>query len=61
MEHEDHNLIRLHEKRMEMTEDRVERVENDVKKIPWILLIAIINIFMTAIVLVFNITKGLSR
>ena len=60
-QHGNDNLIRIHEKRMEMSEDRVEQVEKDIKKIPWILLIAVINIFLTGIVLVFNIAKGLAH
>ncbi len=60
-QHGNDNLIRLHEKRMEMAEDRVGQVEKDIKKIPWILLIAVINIFLTGIVLVFNIAKGLAH
>lgn len=61
VEHENNNLIRLHEKRMEMAENRIDRVENDVKKIPWILLIVLVNILLTGIVLVFNIAKGLAH
>jgi hypothetical protein len=48
----DEILIRLHERRMEMAEDRVGQVERDIKKIPWIIFITTLNVVLTVFMLV---------
>lgn len=42
-------LVRLHEKWMEGTEKRIERLELNIGKIPWILLGAVLSALLSAI------------
>ena len=65
-------LVRLHEKRMngidtkvdkafDQFHERVRDLEKDVKKIPYILLVVIVNILLTGVVLFFNIGRGIAH
>ena len=64
-------IVRLHEERMRAIErrleghekrfeDRIRCVENKVNKIPWILLVVLINMILSGGVVIFNLIRMLS-
>ena len=46
------DIVRLHEKWMDTMDRRVEKVETSINKIPWILLIAVINLAVSLIIII---------
>ncbi len=51
-EHADNHLIAAHETRMTRIEMWCEKIERKVDKIPWILLVVVINICLSLVQLV---------
>jgi len=57
--HEDNStVIRLHEKWMDNMDTRVGKVEANVNKIPWILLVTVISVGISLLNLVVGYLKG---